>query len=221
MKIDIKGVIVPSSAAKVYAWLGIAHCAPCEVTQALSQTPHGEQVDVYINSPGGSVPDGSEIYEALRTYDDGPVMIHIVGQACSAAAVVAMAARSEMAPTALMMVHRASTSTEGNRNDMQHSAEMLETVDNALCTAFMAKSGMSREAALAMMDRETWLTAEKAVEQKLVDSISSPSAENTLMTASDAPLLSPEAVNIARKQMQAQQASRAQAQLDLLKLKGE
>lgn len=220
LKIDVKGSIIPDDYADVYAWLGLAYCAPCQVADALANASPGETVDVYINSPGGSVPDGSEIYEALRTYN-GPVEIHIVGQACSAASIIAMAGHSEMAPTALLMVHRASTSVGGNKNDMEHAAAMLDAADNAICTAYMEKAGMSRADAIAMMDRETWLTAERAVEMKLVDKISVSTTANTQMVASGTPLLSLEAIHNARTQMKNQQARKAQAELELLKMKGE
>ena len=220
MKIDVKGAIVPNDYADVYAWLGWDCCCPRAVLQALDQASPGETADVYINSPGGRVSEGSEIYEALRSYT-GPVQIHIVGQACSAASIVAMAGPSEMAPTALMMVHRASTGTEGNCNTMRQTAEMLETADNAICTAYMEKSGMSRADALAMMDKETWLNAEDAVRLKLVDKISAGKTAANPLVASGEPVLSQDVINMVHKHMKNQQPkAAAQAALDLLKMKG-
>ena len=76
-----------------------------------------------------------------------------------------------MSPTALMMVHCVSSGIRGNHNDMEHMAEVLRTADRALCTAYTAKTGMTEEEALEMMEQETWLTAKQAKERGLVDEI--------------------------------------------------
>ena len=221
MKIDVKGVIVPNDYADVYAFLGMDHCCPRMVQEALGKTSPGEKVDVYINSPGGNVADGSEIYEAIRSYA-GPKEMHIVGQANSAASIVAMAGPSEIAPTALMMIHRISTGVHGNAYAMHKAEKMLETADNGLCAAYMEKTGMSREEVLSLMDKESWFNAEDCVRLKLVDKISERKTEPAAqMIASGEPLLSQDVINIVRKQMENQQPkAAAQAALDLLKMKG-
>lgn len=64
-----------------------------------------------------------------------------------------------------MMVHCVSSGARGNHSDMEHAAEVLRTADRALCTAYMAKTGMTEEEALDMMEHETWLTAAQARER--------------------------------------------------------
>lgn len=129
----------------------------------------GDEVEVYINSPGGVIDVGSEIYTLLRNQKN--VTIYITGEACSAASIVAMAGHCVMAPTALMMVHCVSSGARGNHTDMEHAAEVLRTADRALCTAYMAKTGMTEEEALDMMEHETWLTATQAKDRGMVDEI--------------------------------------------------
>ena len=166
-RIDIKGVMIPNDYKWYYDWFGADSTAPKDVTDVLKNVQPGDEVEVMINSPGGIIDVGSEIYTMLRQCA-ADVKIYITGQACSAASIVAMAGYCEMSPTALMMVHCVSSGTEGNHSDMEHMAETLRTADNALSTAYVAKSGMSQEEALEMMEHETWLTADQAKEKKLI-----------------------------------------------------
>jgi ATP-dependent Clp protease protease subunit len=168
-RIDIKGVIIPNDYKWFFDWLEMDATCPKDVEAKLEEAKGGD-VEVYINSPGGIIVVGSEIYTALRSYK-GDVKIYIVGEACSAASVIAMAGYCEMSPTALMMVHCVWTGATGNHSVMEHAAEVLRTADEALANAYMAKSGMTKEEVLDMMDHETWLTAEKAKEKGLIDGI--------------------------------------------------
>ena len=105
-RIDVKGVIVPNDYADFYEWAGEDYTCPNMVSSAIDKSSPGDEIAVYINSPGGVIDCGSEIYTMLREASaDRDVKIYITGQACSAASVIACAAYSEMSPTALMMVH--------------------------------------------------------------------------------------------------------------------
>ncbi|MDO5345308.1 MAG: Clp protease ClpP [Lachnospiraceae bacterium] len=172
-RINIKGAMIPTSYKWYYDWFGMESTCPQDVQKVISQAHQGDEIEVYINSPGGVIDVGSEIYTMLRQITETcSVKIFITGEACSAASIVACAAYSIMSPTALMMVHCVSTSdVSGNHTVMEHTAKMLVTADNALCTAYMTKAGMSREDALNMMEQETWLTAEQAKERGLVDEV--------------------------------------------------
>ena len=168
-RLNIHGVIIPNDYKWYYDLFDEESTCPRDVAKAIEEAG-GELLDVYISSPGGAVFSGSDIYTLLRNY--GNVKIHITGEACSAASVIAMAGKSEMSPTALMMVHCASINPgSGNHSHMQHTAEILQTVDEAICAAYIEKSGMSQEEALALMERETWLTAAQAKERGLIDEI--------------------------------------------------
>ncbi len=169
-KINIRGVLIPNDYKWYYDWFQEDATCPNDVQQVLDLLQDGDEIEVYINSPGGVIDVGSEIYTLLRNYKDN-VKIYITGEACSAASIVAMAGYCEMSPTALMMVHCVSTYAGGNHSDMEHTAEVLRTADKALCTAYTAKSGMSEKDALEMMEHETWLTAQQAQEKGLIDGI--------------------------------------------------
>ena len=184
-RIDIRGWIIPNDYKSFYDFFEEDSTCPRDVQKVLNVTAPGDDVDVYINSGGGTIDAGSEIYAMLREASkDRNVHIYITGAAHSAASVIACAAYSSMAPTALMMVHCVSSYAGGNHNDMEHMAEVLRTADRALCTAYTAKTGMPESEVLDMMDHETWLTARQAQERGLVDEVMFEETEALPLTAS-------------------------------------
>ena len=218
MRVGIKGLIVPNDDAWIYDLFKFENTSPKAVEDALQQAETtGEDVDIDINSPGGDVFSGSEIYSAIRAYK-GNVNIHVVGIAASAASVIACAAHSDISPTAQMMVHRVSTSATGNVNDMNHAAAMLQQADRAIAAAYVAKSGMSEHDALDMMDAETWLTAQDAVDYGLIDEIAQ-SAQETSQTsrlaASAADMLPPDVIATMQERKK-----KLEAEISLMRLKG-
>ncbi len=179
MRIDIKGTIVSNDDKQVYDYFCMEAASPKDVITAL-KTAHSQAVEVYINSGGGDIFAGSEIYTALKEYK-GEVDIYVTGLAASAASVIAMARRSHISPTAMLMVHNVSTYAGGDYRDMDKMSDTLQQANKAIAIAYMEKSGMSEKDALAMMDKETWLTSQQAVEKGLIDSVM---FENTQLVAS-------------------------------------
>lgn len=169
MDIEIKGNIVDDDRIWIYEWLGMAATSPKKINKALSEA-NGQPVTVKINSPGGSVFSASEIYTSLKNYS-GEVNIQILGLAASAASVIAMAGKSSMSPTAQIMIHPVSTHASGTHQDMEHTAEVLRNADETVANAYVLKTGKTKEEILAMMDKETWLSAQKAKELGFVDEI--------------------------------------------------
>lgn len=180
-KIKVKGVIVPTSDKWIYDWFGEEATSPADV-QAVLDEADGDDIDVDINSYGGDVFAGSEIYALLRGYS-GNVNIHILGLAASAASVIACASHSDISPTAQFMVHRVSTYADGNVHDMEQAEKELRQADRAIAAAYVEKTGMSEKDAIDLMDAETWLTAQDAVDYGLVDEIAG--AKNTNQTSAE------------------------------------
>ena len=229
-RINIRGVMIPNDYKWYYDWFGADSTCPADVQKVMDAFQNGDEIEVYINSPGGVIDVGSEIYTLLRSIREH-VKIYITGEACSAASIVAMAGYCEMAPTALMMVHCVSTKTSGNHSDMEHTAEVLRTADQALCTAYMEKTGMAEADVLAMMEAETWLTAQQAKERGMIDAVMfEESSENVPLVAG--PLFAlPNTDQMEKVKSMLEKAEPEcenkdaafliQAQLNLLKMRGE
>lgn len=219
--------MIPNDYKLYYDWFGEDSTCPRDVQKVLDAVVVGDEIEVYINSPGGVIDVGSEIYTLLRAQEN--VKIYITGEACSAASIVAMSGYCEMSPTALMMVHCVSSGARGNHSAMEHMAEVLRTADRALCTAYVAKTGMTEEEVLELMEHETWLTAEQARERGLIDAIMF--EEQEVMPLVAGPLFAlpgKEQMEKVKKMMEEADESKnessvflMQKQLDLLKLRGE
>ena len=128
-------------------------------------------VTVWINSPGGDCIAASQIYTMLMDYK-GDVTVKIDGIAASAASVIAMAGTKVlMSPTAMMMIHNPATIAMGDHEDMQKAIEMLDEVKESIINAYEIKSGQSRAKISHLMDAETWMNANKAVELGFADGV--------------------------------------------------
>jgi len=129
------------------------------------------KITLRINSPGGEVFDGLAIYNRLREHAGG-VEVKIDGIAASMASVIAMAgAPVSMAENALLMVHNPSGLCAGNSGDMRELADMLDKVRGSLTSAYERKTGKTTEQIGAMMDAETWMTAQEALDAGFIDEI--------------------------------------------------
>lgn len=128
-------------------------------------------IHLRINSPGGDVFGGQVIAQAIRE-SKANVIAHVDGLAASAATIVANeASEIVMAKGAMYMVHRAWSFAMGNTNDMMEAAALLEKVDSTIAAQYAARTGESVDDMLAVMDAETWFTAEEAVAAKFVNRI--------------------------------------------------
>lgn len=167
--IDIKGEIINSNNQWIYDWLGMEATSPKKISDALRDAG-GEDVEIHINSPGGDVFAGSEIYTLLRAYS-GKVKVKILGIAASAASVIAQAGESEISPTGMFMIHNVKTWSSGDYRDMEYTAEALKAANESIINAYMAKTGMTQEELQGLMDRETYMAAARAVEYGFVDKV--------------------------------------------------
>lgn len=220
-KIEVKGTIVGNADKWIYEWFGMDATCPKDVNAAISEA-NGEPLLVEINSGGGDVFAGSEIYTALKAYA-GTVEINIVGLAASAASVIAQAGHSRISPTALFMVHNVSGSAAGDFHDMQQEAEILQTANKAVAAAYLEKTGKSMEELLGIMDAETWMDAQKAVEYGFVDEVmfvSAPTLTNGIGVLSAQTIHKLKDLLPARGEENAE-VKTVTAKLKLLRLKGE
>jgi len=128
-------------------------------------------VTVYINSPGGDVFAAAQIYNALMEYS-GPVTVKIDGVAASAASVIAMAGGEvHMSPVSMLMVHNPATLAWGDAEEMLRAKALLDEVKESIINSYELKTGLSRAKLSHLMDNETWMNANKAVELGFADKI--------------------------------------------------
>ena len=222
MDIYVNGTIVDSDDAWIYDLFGIENMSPTKMKDALKEAD-GNDVDIFINSGGGSVFAGSEIYSMIQRYK-GNVTIHVTGLAASAASVIACAGKCLMAPTAQMMVHNVSSYGSGDYKNFDKMSEILKKANEAIAAAYVQKSGMSMQDALELMDVETWLTAKDALEYGLIDGIeenqnANKQAESNDLTpslaASTATMLPREVLNKFNTEK-----NNVKAEIEMLRLKG-
>lgn len=168
--IQMNGEVIPSNYADVYDYLGYENINPKAIKQALNEA-NGSDVTLEINSPGGYVDAGSEIYTALKEYQ-GQVIAKITGQACSAASWIALAAdRVEMSPTAQMMIHRASTISIGNSDDLASDLNALNSLDKSFVDLYSQRTGLDAQEVYRLMCNTTWMNAKEAVDKGFADEI--------------------------------------------------
>ena len=139
-------------------------------------------ISVWINSPGGDVFAASQIYNMLKEYK-GKVTVKIDGLAASAASVIAMAGDEIlMSPVAMLMIHNPSTLIWGEETDMVKAKEMLSEVKESIINAYEVKTNLPRNKISKMMDNETWMSSNKAVELGFADKVLyEEQIENTLI----------------------------------------
>ena len=170
--VTVNGDIICNDMKWIYDWLEYESCCPADVKNVIAElTDENDELKVVINSPGGDVQAGQEIYSILKDIKNH-VTIEVQSIAASAASMIAMAGDTvKMSPVALLMIHNASTCTSGDYRDMQHTAEVLQTVNTAIMQAYIAKTGKTEDELREMMDKETWLTANQCLEDGFADEI--------------------------------------------------
>ena len=144
---------------------------------------HGDvnQINLYINSYGGSVFEGTAIYSQLMRHP-AKKTAYIDGFACSIASVIAMACDEIVMPkNTMMMIHNMWMGVYGNAAELRKAADDLDTINAAGRQAYLTKAGekLSEEKLVQMMDAETWLTAAECVEYGLADRFAEEEADMT------------------------------------------
>ena len=128
-------------------------------------------IDIWLNSPGGDCVAASRIYTMLMNYPDD-VNVKIDGIAASAASVIAMAGtKVSMAPTAMIMIHNPLTIVGGQKEDLDQAVQMLTETKESIINAYELKTNLPREKISSMMDDETWMNVNKAIELGFADNM--------------------------------------------------
>lgn len=176
MRYSLNGRIAADDDAPVLRWWGLSAVCPADIRQAIAENPADEEFTLEINSPGGSVFAGFEMYSVLRRASRDGVRIRAEVQSLAgSAASVAMVGADTVAcsPVAQVMIHLPSTVTEGNQNAHRESVQMLESITEGIIAGYERKVGnkTSPAALRRLMDREAFLSARTALDAGLVDEI--------------------------------------------------
>lgn len=141
--------------------------APGDVKEFLDQLDGTENINIHINSGGGSVFGGIAIYNMLRR-NNAHKTVYVDGLAASIASVIMMAGDEIVMPkNATVMIHKPSASyffTTKNADDLRKDAESLDTCQEAIMQTYMTKAKVDKEEIEQKVNNETWLTGEEVAE---------------------------------------------------------
>jgi len=177
MRIPLNGRIVDNDSVKMWRFFGFSATCPNDLRKPIDLLKKAgnkeKEIILEVNSPGGSVYAGFEIYSLLRQAGV-PVRAEIQSIAASATSVVVAAADTvAISPVGQIMIHLPTTYTSGNQHDHTESLQMLDAITDSILNAYIVKSKgkASRNELRRMMDKETFLTAQQALKYGLVDEI--------------------------------------------------
>lgn len=160
-------------AIRIYGVVGDEHdeLKAASVVAQIEEHDEEQEIDISINSPGGNMFAGVAIYNALKR-SPARVVARIDALAASAATVIMCGADKVIMPeNAMIMVHNPWMLAMGDYQTMQKAGEDLEKMRDALLSIYVKKTGKDEEELKAMLDEETWMTAEEALAAGFVDEI--------------------------------------------------
>lgn len=145
------------------------------IARAINKAGTFDKINIYINSCGGWVSEGVSINNILKRVDK-PVHVYIDGFAFSAASVIAMAGDKVIMPSnTVMMIHKATMEAWGTSDDLRKAADSLDVINEASCNSYLSKSSvLTKDELHEMVEVETFLSAEQALEYGLCDEIANP-----------------------------------------------
>lgn len=157
-----------------YAWEEYGEVSSINFKNELDQLGNDvETINLYINSPGGSVFEAMAIIAMLHRHP-AKIISHIDGVAASCASVIPMISDKVIMPAnSLMMIHHAMTGAWGNAAQLRKAADDVERISQSMCQYYLDKAGdkLDSDTLSGMLEEDTWLTAEQALEYGLCDEI--------------------------------------------------
>ena len=152
------------------SWL-FDEMSPKQFKQELDGLGDISDLKVFINSPGGDVFAGQAIHSML-TRHKARVTVYVDGLAASIASIVAMAGDTVIMPrNAMMMVHNPWTVAMGDAREFRKTAETLDSIRESMLAAYQVKTKMERASLMTLLNAETWMTAEEAVDMGFADEL--------------------------------------------------
>lgn len=167
-ELRIEGEIVSDDDSWIYEWLGIPHSAPSSFRKSLSEHK-GKNLTVWVDSWGGDVFAGVGIHNALKEHK-GEITVKVDGKAVSAGSIIAMAGdKILMSPGSVMMIHNVWGFISGEAKDMRKTADIYDEIKQGLINIYQARTTVQRNDISKMMDDETWMNAQTAINLGFAD----------------------------------------------------
>lgn len=181
--LDLKGDVVDDELAQMYDEFDM-NCINPKMVSDFLKSADNEPITINLNSYGGDVFAADDIYSQLQAYN-GEVTVIVGGIAASSGSIIAMGSDKLLMTTpSILMIHRCDGEVSGNVNDLKKAEQVQQTIDTSIATTYSAKTGKTVDECLALMNDETWLTADMAVDMKLADGIAEPAKKNIAITNS-------------------------------------
>ena len=175
MRVTLNGYVIADEYTRLYRFFGYNCFSPADVRKALADNPKGETLTLEVNSPGGMVQAGSEMYSVLRAPRPGVrVAAEVQSLSASASSYMMLGCdRVMMSPVAQVMIHLPALATEGDRIEHEKSMGQLHAAEESILNAYelRCRGRSTRDQLRAMMESETWLCAQDAVNAGLADGI--------------------------------------------------
>jgi len=173
MTIELYGDVVSDEFDWLYSLFEIPHCCPKNVREAVKALPADEDLILEVNSPGGDVWAGFEIYGILQQLS-GRTEAHIIAMAASAATTITSACTKVLAsPVAQFMIHQPAAYAEGfmNNESVRQLKNFLDSVKASIINGYVVKSGgkASRKTFEKLVDDSTYMPIQDAIALGLVD----------------------------------------------------
>lgn len=166
-KIKVRGPIVSNDTAWLYDWIGWDAACPRQIEEGLEEAA-GDDVVIEINSPGGVCVYGYEMYTAIMGYE-GKVTAHVISAMSAATLLVCAADEALISDTGIFMIHNARSSADGDYRDMQMEADALREFNAGIINAYVKKTGKTREEIQALMDKDSYMSPQTAIENGFID----------------------------------------------------
>jgi ATP-dependent Clp endopeptidase proteolytic subunit ClpP len=172
LELRIEGEIKDDRNSWLYDWLGIPYASKNQLKDVLLENKD-KDITVWIDSPGGSVFAAAGIYTLLKEHK-GKVVAKIDGKAISAASMILMAADEKyISPVGQVMIHNPipANGVFGDAEELRKVADVLDEIKETIVNAYIAGTGRPRDEIWEMMNQETWMSANTAVNEKFVDGV--------------------------------------------------
>ena len=183
--ITIKGDVVSDATGKLFDWFDLDSIYPQKVKQAFDNL-NGDDVEVIMTTNGGSVFSGQEIYDIIKNYS-GKTTLKISGLVASIGTLISCAFDEVyISPVATFMIHNPTLGdVSGEKSDMEKAAQLLETVERTLISAYVSKTGLGESEVSQMMAKETFMTAQETVDNGFADGLIEESQSISLVAGFD------------------------------------